>query len=432
MGVSMGSRLLWRRSATAVGTYASVAFGVVGTIVAARVLGPDDFGRFALAFAVVSFFQVLLDLTLEEAVVKFGFRYRVQEEWGRLRRLYEVGVAAKLVGGLAAALIVAALAPVASSLFGTDDLALPLLVGALLPLVQSPEAVAGTAFLLHGRYDVRGWFLAVSMVLRLGAFAIGAPHGVAWTMAALVIAQCLATAAICTAALIALRRFPLPAAEPLGDERGAIARFAAQSSVASGVVAVRPALSPVLLGLVSIPLQVGFFRVAQAPAQGFNAVVAPARIVLLTENTRQWEEGRHERVFSSLRTYMLAAAGMMLVAVPLFYVLMPWLLPLVFGDDYDGAVTAARIVLLAGAVQLILGWTKSFPVSIGRPNLRIVAHGIETVVLIPLVLVLGARWDAAGAAGALLASTLVFAVVWAVLWGRVRAQTPPLAGAAAR
>ena len=432
MGCSMGSRLLWRRSATAVGTYASIAFGVLGTIVAARVLGADDFGRFALAYAVVSFFQIVLDLTLEEAVVKYGFRYRIQEEWGKLRRLYEVGFGAKLLGGAAAAVLVVALAPFASTLFGTEGLQTALLIGALLPLVQSPEAVAGTAFLLHGRYDVRGWFLALSMVLRLGAFVIATPHGVAWTMAALVVAQVAATAAISTAALLALRRFPLPDAVPLGDEKREIVKFAAQSSVASGVVAVRPTLSPVLLGLISVPLQVGFFRIAQAPAQGFAAVVAPARIVLLTENTRQWEEGRRERVFSSLRTYMLAAGALMLVAVPVFYALMPWLLPFVFGDEYGGAVTAARIVLLAGAVQLILGWTKGFPVSIGRPNLRIVAHGIETAILIPLVLVLGAQWDAAGAAGAQLASTLAFAIVWIVLWARVRAQTPPLAGAPAR
>ena len=428
----MDSRLLWRRSATAVGTYTSVALGVLGTIVAARVLGPHDFGRFALAFAAVSFFQVLLDLTLEEAVVKYGFRYRAQAEWAKLRRLYEVGIGAKVIGGAVAAALIAALAPLASSAFGTEGLTAPLLVGALLPLVQSPEAVAGTALLLHRRYDLRGWFLALSMALRLGAFAVGAPHGVTWTMAALVVAQVVATAAISVAGLVALRRFPLARSEPLGEERRAIVSFAAQSSVASGVVALRPTLTPLLLGTISTPVQVGFFRVAQAPAQGFNAVVAPARIVLLTEQTRQWEEGRHERVFNSLRTYMLAAGALKIVAVPVFYVLMPWLVPLVFGDDYHGAITAARIVLVAGALQLVLAWTKSFPVSIGRPNLRIVAHGIETVVLIPLVLVLGSRWDAAGAAGAMLASSVVFALVWAILWARVRSETPPrLAEAAA-
>ena len=59
-------------------------------------------------------------------------------------------------------------------------------------------------------------------------------------------------------------------------------------------------------------------------------------------------------------------------------------------------------MLLAGAVGLVFAWTKSLPVSVGRPELRIVTHGIETLVLIPLVLVFGSIWDATGAAAAVL------------------------------
>ena len=77
---------------------------------------------------------------------------------------------------------------------------------------------------------------------------------------------------------------------------------------------------------------------------------------------------------------------------------MPWLVRVVFGSEYLPAVDAARIVLVAAAIQLVLGWSKSLPVTIGRPRLRILTHGIETAVLLPLVLVLGARWDVTGAA----------------------------------
>ena len=49
-------------------------------------------------------------------------------------------------------------------------------------------------------------------------------------------------------------------------------------------------------------------------------------------------------------------------------------------------------MLVAAALQLVLGWTKSFPVTIGRPGLRILAHGIETAVLLPLVAALGTEW----------------------------------------
>ena len=43
---------------------------------------------------------------------------------------------------------------------------------------------------------------------------------------------------------------------------------------------------------------------------------------------------------------------------------------------------AARLILIAGALQVIWGWAKSFPVSIGRPGLRVLAHGIESIVML--------------------------------------------------
>ena len=87
-------------------------------------------------------------------------------------------------------------------------------------------------------------------------------------------------------------------------------------------------------------------------------------------------------------------------------------------------------MLLAGGDPARLRLEKSLPVSIGRPNLRVIAHGIETVVLVPLLVVLGREWGATGAAFAVLASTVVFAVVWTVLLARIRAHPPVQVSAA--
>ena len=62
-------------------------------------------------------------------------------------------------------------------------------------------------------------------------------------------------------------------------------------------------------------------------------------------------------------------------------------------------------MLLAAVVQLVFGWTKSFPVSIGRPGLRTAAQVVEIVVLVPAVLVLGSLYGATGAAGGVLGSS---------------------------
>lgn len=418
----MASRLFRRRSATAAWIYVAVAFGILGTIVAARVLGLEDFGVFATALAAVGFFQSLVDLTVEESLTKYGFRYVANEDWGRLRRLFRKMLQLKIVGGALGTAILVVLAPVADRLFGADGVGSALLAASLLPLVQSAENVASTALLLHSRYDLRGAYQAGSASLRLAAIAIAAPLGVTELLAAIVVAQAIATAVISVAGVAALRRFPAAPARPLGEDVPGIRSFVLQSSIATGVISLRTTLVPVILGIVASPTQVGLFRIAQTPQTGLTAASSPARLVLLTEQTRDWEGGRHVSVLAGIRKYTLGAGALMVVAVPLFFFAMPLLVEVVFGEEYLGAIDAARIVLLAAAIQFAIGWTKTLPVTIGRPQLRIVTHGLETLVAVPLVIVLGAEWGATGAAVAVLVSTAVFAVAWAVALARIRAD----------
>jgi len=422
MVVLMRSRLFWRRSAAAAGIYASVVLGFFGTVIAAHAFTTHVLGLYAIVIAATGFFQTLLDLTIEEALVKYGFRFQEREDWGRLRRLFGRALQLKLAGGVLAGACLLALAPAANALFGDPRLLKPMLIAAALPLVQAPENVGGVALILRGRYDIRAFFLFLSMALRLGAIAIGTRYGLTQTIAAIVVAQVLATAAVLAAGWTAFRRNPRVAAVSIGEERPEIARFVLQSSLATGVVALRSTLSPLLLGVVSSPNQVGYFRVAQSPQQGFAALSAPARLVLLTEQTRAWERGTRAAVFAGVRRYSLGAAAGVLVAVPLLLWLAPDLVRLFFTSKNLGATDALRLFIIAGALQFVFGWTKSFPVSIGRPKLRIWAHGIETLVLIPLVVVFGAAWGATGAAGAVLASTVAFIVVWTVLFLRIRRE----------
>ena len=147
--------------------------------------------------------------------------------------------------------------------------------------------------------------------------------------------------------LVALLRFPRVARVPLAQDRKEIVRFVLQSSLGTGIVSVRAWIAQILLGVVSTVDQVGLFRAAQAPQQGLRALSSPVRLILLTEQTRQWERGRPEAVLAGVRRYMRGAAALMVVAVPVFWLLMPWLFDLLL-PDYGDAVDAARIVLLAG------------------------------------------------------------------------------------
>jgi O-antigen/teichoic acid export membrane protein len=411
----MSSRVIRRRSATAAWIYAAVACGILGTIVAARVLGLDEFGVFTTALAVVGFFQILLDLTVEESLTKYGFRYVASDDWGRLRRLFRQALLLKVVGGALATLLIVVFAPFADEVFDSPGLEQALLAAALLPLVQSSENVGATALLLHSRYDLRAGYQFGSSALRLVAIAVAAPHGVTEALVAIVLVQVVSTAVVSAVGVAALRRFPSGRQRELGEDVPEIRSFVLQSSVATGVISLRTTLVPVVLGVVAGTNQVALFRIAQTPQSGLAAASSPARLMLLTEQTRDWERGERTRILDGIRSYSKWAGGIMLVAVPVFFVAMPWLVRVVFGSEYESAITAARIILFAAAIQFMVGWTKSLPVTIGRPQLRIVTHGLEALVAIPLVAVLGTEWGASGAAVAVLASTLVFAAAWLVV-----------------
>ena len=173
----MRSRLFWRRSAAAAGTYASAALGFGATVVALHVFSTETFGLYALVLAATAFAQSLLDLTVEEALVKFGFRFVTREDWGRLRRLFASAVAFKLVGGVLATGLLLGFAPAANSLLHKHGLTTPLLIGAFIPLAQCTENVGGVAIVLRGRYDIRAFFLFVSMALRFTRGHLGLIFG---------------------------------------------------------------------------------------------------------------------------------------------------------------------------------------------------------------------------------------------------------------
>jgi O-antigen/teichoic acid export membrane protein len=421
----MAGRLLRRRAAAAAGSYLAIALGFAGTVVAARLFTTKELGLYTLVIASTGFFQSLLDLTIEEALIKYGFRYVTSEDWGRLRRLFRQTFAFKLVGAVLGGLALLALASAARPVFGHAELRLPLAIGAAIPLLQAPEGISAVPLMLRGRYDVRGGFLAFSMALRLAAIAAGASFGLAWTIAAIAAAQAAASLAISVAGWRAFRRFPVAVVRTLGDDAREIVRFVVQSSGATGAVSLRSTLTPIVLGIVSTPIQVAYFKVAQAPQQGFNAVSAPIRLVMLTEQTRDWERGERSRVFAGIRRYALLATLGAAALLPLLLIFMPELVRLLFGAKNLGAVTAARIIVVAGAVQFVVGWSKSFAVTAGRPQWRIWTHGIETAVLLPLAILLGWRWGAAGAAASVLVASVAFAIAWVVLLQRIRREPLP-------
>ncbi|HWB23580.1 MAG TPA: hypothetical protein VG652_11925 [Gaiellaceae bacterium] len=410
-----------RRSGAAIGIYTSAALGIAGSLIVFRVLKPHDAGRYSIVIGAVSFFSLLVDLTSDEALVKYGFRYAAQEDWGRFHQVVRLTFSFEFAASLVASALIAAVAPFMGSIFnGGDGLLVPMLIATLLPPLQAIESMGAAALTLRSRYDIRSAFLTFSMALRLVGLAIGTHYGVTQAILGILVAQLLTTGAIAASGIRALRQFPAASRAPLGDDRTPVLRFVFQSSLDTGLTSLRTWVAPLTLGMVRDATTVGYFRAAQAPENGFAVFSAPARMILLTDQTRDWELGRFHAVIADLRRYILAATLLMAVILPPVEVLMPWLVRTILGPSYIPATDAARLILGSAAIQLIFGWTKSFPVTIGRPGLRVFAHAVETAVLLPLIVIFGDLWGATGAGAAVLISACAYGLVWVAIMVRLR------------
>jgi O-antigen/teichoic acid export membrane protein len=424
----MSPPLAFRRAATAVGIYGSAILGILATVVAAREFTKLDFSRFALVFAVTGLLQLFLDLTVEEVVVKFGNRYIARGDWPRFHRLVRLALTVKVAGGALGTVGIVLASFAASWIWAIGGIRGALLVAALLPLVQAAEGVGYAVLLLRNRYDVRSGLLLFSMALRLSAVAVGASIGLVETFVAIVVAQCISTATISAVGLAAVRRYPKAVPQRLGVDRRPVTSFAVQSSVASALTSLRGLLPTVLVGIVARPIQVAHFRIAQAPQTAFATLSAPVRLVLLAEQTRDVEHGRGDLALALVRRYVKWTTLLVAVTLPFLWVAVPTLVRWIYGARWGGASNAVRLMVVGAAIQLVFGWAKSFPVSIGRPELRTFAQLLEICTLVPLVLILGHLYGASGAAGAFIVSSAVFAVFWSFQLVRLHAE--PLANGA--
>ena len=243
---------------------------------------------------------------------------------------------------------------------------MPFLIAAPLPFLQSPEGVASAALILRGRYDVRGELLATSMALRLTGLAVGAHFGVDEAIAGMVIAQAVATVILALVARAAFRRFPAAPVEHLGEDRRGVLR--SSSIRASPRASSRSAARSRRCSSASSRSRCrsGSSASRRRRMQGLASLSAPARLILLTEQTRDWARGATDAVFRGrppLHDRRGAADG---VVVPPVFVLMPWLVKVLYGADYAGAANAARLVLIAGGAPVRLRLVEVVP-GLDRP-----------------------------------------------------------------
>jgi len=407
------------------GKAAAGLISLVYMVIAARVLGPRDYGVLMLVHGYAMAVGGIVEFPGWHAIVRYGAHALEAKDHDRLLRLLRFAGAVEGVGGIASIAAAAALAPLIGPRLGWSAEAQAFAIPYSLAVLASIRATPAGYLQLMGRFDLLGAHNAVAPLTRLAGAVIAMLSSaglrgflIAWLVAALAEWLVMWALGIWIARRhIGGRRLSGPIAGAVRENPG-IWRFmiGANADVTFGELSGR--IAPLIIGWMLGPVATGLFAIAQRataviqqPAQilGQAAYAEFARLIAAG--------GSGEAVRRALFRSVGVAA---LVGSPLLAAMIVAERPLAILLGGSAFAGAAGLIGWLGASRLILLIAPpvgSALIALGRPVWSVSANIATNLVLMPLLPLFLSRWGLTGAGlQAILQASATGLCLTALLW----------------
>lgn len=330
--------------------------GMVLTVILARTLGAAGFGTYSVVMTTSNSAFGLVRLGVDAAIhVRTAEGFKTDESRRRIEQLLAAGLLLLVISGCVGAFACIAFAgPLAAMVYDKPELAVWIRVaGAAVFLYSLWQFCYATLAGLHRFAEYTLAMVGVA-VLNLAAISIGAlSFGVSGAVTGLISVQAISVLWLGRVLLSALRREQL--------------WFAFRNTWSNARSLLEIGLPLYVAGLISIPAiyllqgivvrsagleELGFLRVVVAIVSivSFAPSSAAAAMTSMFTRTRTEQQGALAyRIMQNIRVVLvfalLTATGIM--------VLLPWLVPLIFGTQYFAAIGPASVALLTAVLTSI-------------------------------------------------------------------------------
>lgn len=384
-------------------------------VIAARVLGPRDYGVLVLVHAYVLTVDGIINFPGWQAVVRYGVLPREQGRWRDLVRLLRFTASIELVVGALAVLVTAGLAPFIGARLGWTPVALALAVPYSLAALANVRSTPGGYLQLVRRFDLLGWHNAVSPLVRLAGAVLAWMMGfglwgflVTWLLAAL--AECLSMWAL--GFYVARRELPgEKLIGPVGDMRRelpGLGRFMLAANADATFSQIAPQIAPLVVGWVLGPEAAGLYAIAH---RATVVISQPAQILGQAAYSEFAKLVSGSGASERLGRALAHSAGIATLAA------IPVVLGLAFFSKQLAMLLGGSAFAAAGAVMLWLGPARMIQVvspiasaalvAIGRPGLSIFTNFAVLMVALPFLPWLLRGWGLPGAGAYAMAQALL-------------------------
>lgn len=373
------------------------ALSLVYLAIAARTLGPADYGVLVLMHTYVLTVGGIIEFPGWHAVVRYGAQALATGDRPRLTRLLAFAGAVEAVGGLAAVAAAAALAPWLGPRLGWSQTAIAFAGPYSLAVLASIRATPAGYLQLTGRFGLLGAHSTVAPLMRLAGAGLAAALGaglkgflIAWLCAALVEWLAMWSFGFWAARRQVAWSHLAPGLGGVPRENPGLWRFmlAANADVTTTELAGRAA--PLAVGWILGPASAGLYAVAQRttvilaqPAQ----ILGQAAYAELARLAGDSDRGR--RIRAALRRTIGAALAAALVICVLVMVFGRDLAVLIAGDAFAGAAGVMLALTVARALLTAAPPMSAALTALGRPGLSVQANlvaGLGLLILLPPLL----------------------------------------------
>lgn len=392
--------------------------GLLGTLVAARALGAQEFGRITLVWSVVGVAHLLVDVRAWEAVTRYLSEFTSRQQPALALATLKLALLAEgVVALLGFGLIWLASGWVSTRLFNDASLRPLILLGAVTLVVSAFDRTARAVLRVFDRFGALGLCSAIEAVLSLLLVIVAVAVG---GRAKGVLVAHLAAAAAGAILLLAVAAREIRArlwAARASARLSAVSRYRHEMLAFVGHSAVRASLKVltrrfdlILLGHFRSPAEVGMYGAALRLAQVMEEISDPLYFAAFPQLARAWVEARDE-FFRLLRAMAAGLAVLTSAVVAVGAVAAPFIVALTLGPTYAAAAEPFRLLLFATGVAVATLWATPAMLGSGHPAAATTAATAGAAVLVVMLVALVPTWGMDGAAWARVGGALGYLAV---------------------
>ncbi len=391
----------WDAGSLTVGQYLAASFGLLTTIIAARLLGPSGYGRAALILAYPALLLSLGSFKSITVSTRYlaGFRRTGhQEEFRAICKMaYGIDLGAFLgvfVTVLLTGRWVAEYVYAAPNTYG-----LMVFYAASFPFF----AFLGNSYAVLTAFDEFRILSAlyvlgagITLVLVAGLLALG--YGVTGMIVGMAVSHVLiGVIALAVATTLMIRREIGPwwkgSLRSIGSLRKELVSFFGWNYVITTLSGLLGQVPVMFLGRMRGAEEAGFFRLAISVINIAGYPQSAAERVVYPRLAGRWAERKDlEGIRVSVVRWTLRGGLPLAVAILLLIPLLPFGVALVFGEEYRAMVPGVQVLLLGGAASALFFWLAPYYYATGRVAFWTKGFAVYTLLALGMGLVFAQQW----------------------------------------